>query len=133
MCTQINATGATCGGGTDYPSGVPEFTPVFSGVRVARSFVLCVKFCRSLSVLLSIYFVIVLLILLRFTDFDDPFGTFILLLLDLILTKYPVYSWKKSITSILPIMDFTRPCMFYIVNRGLTKITFTTINSQIGS
>jgi hypothetical protein len=29
-----------------YPSGAPEFTPVFSGVRVTRSLVLCV-FCRS--------------------------------------------------------------------------------------
>jgi len=29
--------------------------PVFSGVRVARSLVICVMFCRSLLVLLSIF------------------------------------------------------------------------------
>ena len=33
-----------------YPSGAPEFTPVFSGVRVTRSLVLCVCFIdRCLS------------------------------------------------------------------------------------
>jgi hypothetical protein len=36
--------GATSGAGTAYPSGAPEFTPVFSGVRVTRSLVLCVYF-----------------------------------------------------------------------------------------
>ena len=30
--------------GTAYPSGAPEFTPVFSGVRVTRSLVLYVCF-----------------------------------------------------------------------------------------
>jgi len=34
--------------GTAYPSGAPESTPVFSGVRVTRSLVYCVVFCRSL-------------------------------------------------------------------------------------
>jgi hypothetical protein len=40
------------GTGTAYPSGTPEFTPVFSGVRVTRSLVLyvcfvdrCLSFC----------------------------------------------------------------------------------------
>ena len=44
--------GATSGGGTAYPSGAPEFIPVFNGVRVARSLVLyvcvvdcCLSFC----------------------------------------------------------------------------------------
>jgi len=38
---------------------VPEHLsslPVFSGVRVTRSLVLCVMFCRSLFVLLSLFF-----------------------------------------------------------------------------
>jgi hypothetical protein len=35
---------ATSGAGTEYPSGAPEFIPVFSGVRVTRSLVLCVCF-----------------------------------------------------------------------------------------
>jgi len=35
-----------CGSQTEtaYPSGAPEFTAVFSGVRVTRSLVLCVMF-----------------------------------------------------------------------------------------
>jgi hypothetical protein len=39
-----------CDDGTAYPSGAPEFTPVFGGVRVTRSLVLCVCFVdRCLS------------------------------------------------------------------------------------
>jgi hypothetical protein len=48
--TTHNTTGATSGAGTAYPSGASEFTPCFSGVRVAQSLVLCVCFVeRSLS------------------------------------------------------------------------------------
>ena len=36
---------------TTNPSGAHEFTPSLSGVRVARSFVFCVEFCRSLFIL----------------------------------------------------------------------------------
>ena len=59
--------------GTAYRSGAPEFTPVFSGVRVTPSLVLCVVLCRSL-------FVILLSVLLRLTDSDFPFGIFKLFL-----------------------------------------------------
>ena len=46
----INTTGATSGAGTAYPFEAPDFTPVFSGVRVTRSLVLCVCFVdRCLS------------------------------------------------------------------------------------
>jgi hypothetical protein len=51
-----NAMGSTCEAGVAYPSGASEFTPVFSKVRVVRSLVLCVVFCRSLFVLLSFFF-----------------------------------------------------------------------------
>jgi len=44
----------------------------FSGVRVARSLVFRVMFCRSLFVLLSV----VLSVLLRFTTSDYPFSIF---------------------------------------------------------
>jgi hypothetical protein len=40
VCYYINTTGATSGSGTTYPSGAPEFIPVFSGVRVTRSLLL---------------------------------------------------------------------------------------------
>jgi hypothetical protein len=36
--------GSTSGAGTAYPSGAPELTQVFSGVRVTRSLVLYVCF-----------------------------------------------------------------------------------------
>jgi hypothetical protein len=44
--------------------------PVCSGVRVTRSLVLCVMFCRSLFVLFLL--AIVLFVVLRFTDSDYP-------------------------------------------------------------
>ena len=46
----------TCRAGTAYPSGVPEFTSVFCGVRFARCLVFYVMLCISLSVLLSFSF-----------------------------------------------------------------------------
>ena len=39
VCKRSNTTGATRRACTAYPSGAPEFTPVFSVVRVARSLV----------------------------------------------------------------------------------------------
>ena len=36
---------------TANPSGIHEFTPVFSGLRVAWSLIFCVMFCRSCFVL----------------------------------------------------------------------------------
>ena len=35
----LNSTGPTSGTGTAYPSGAPEFTPGFMGIRVTRSLV----------------------------------------------------------------------------------------------
>ena len=49
--------------------------PVFRGVRVAQSLVLCVVFCRSLYPFLS---VIVLSVFLRFTSSDYPIVIFII-------------------------------------------------------
>ena len=63
-----------------YYDKAPEFTPNFSGVRVARSLVFCVVFCRSLFVLISPFLIIVLSVLLRSTDFDYPFVFFKLFL-----------------------------------------------------
>jgi hypothetical protein len=40
--------GATSGPGTAYPSEAPELPRVFSWVRIARSLVFFVVFCRSL-------------------------------------------------------------------------------------
>jgi hypothetical protein len=52
---EYNTTDATSGARTAYHSGVHEFNPVFSGVRVTRSLVLCVVLCRSFVVLLSFF------------------------------------------------------------------------------
>ena len=47
LCDKSITTGVICGARTAYSSGAPEFTPCLSGVRVARSFVFCVMFCKS--------------------------------------------------------------------------------------
>jgi hypothetical protein len=52
--------------------------PVFRWVRATLSLVLCAMFCRSLFVLFLL--VIVISVLLRFTDSDYPYGIFKLLL-----------------------------------------------------
>ena len=55
ICKINNTTRATRRRGTGYPSGAPDFTTCFSGVRVARSLVFCVILCRSLFVLLCLF------------------------------------------------------------------------------
>ena len=51
-----NTADAISGAGTVYTSGAPEFTPVFSGVRVAQSLIFCVVFFRLMLFLLSFFF-----------------------------------------------------------------------------
>ena len=48
-----NTTSATCGTGTVYPSGAPEYIPGFSGIPVAQCLLNKVIICRSLFVFLS--------------------------------------------------------------------------------
>ena len=55
------------GAGIANISGPPEFTPVFSGVRVARSLVLFVMFCRLVFVLFFRFLLAIVLSALRFT------------------------------------------------------------------
>ena len=65
--------GANLRARTAYPTGAHEFTPGFSGIRVARSLVFCVVICTSLFVLLSDFlFAVVLCVPLRFTASDYP-------------------------------------------------------------
>ena len=58
-----------------YPS-----PPVLSGVRVTRSLVLCVCFVDRCLSFCTFFLAIVLSILLRYTDYDYPFGIFKLFL-----------------------------------------------------
>jgi hypothetical protein len=46
---------ATRGAGTAYPFGAPSLPPLFSGVHVTRSLVLCDVLCRPLFVLLPFF------------------------------------------------------------------------------
>jgi hypothetical protein len=56
VCSKSQGTGVTCVAGTVYHLGVPEFTPGFFGeVRVARTIVFCVVFCRVLFVIVSLF------------------------------------------------------------------------------
>ena len=86
--TRLTRRVATSGTGTAYPSGEPEFTPVFSGVRVTRSLVLCVCFVdRYLSFCpFSFGHCVFCPSQVRFTDSDYPFGIFELFFLQCIYT-----------------------------------------------
>jgi hypothetical protein len=53
VCNKSNTTGVTSGTGADYLSEQLDSTTVLSEVRVARSLVFYVVFCRSLFVILS--------------------------------------------------------------------------------
>ena len=89
VCYFIYCLGAISRVGTAYPSGAPEFTPVFVlVVRVFESLALCVVFYRSLFVLLSFFFFVfcscvIVLSVLRFTISDYPLGIFKLFFLAL--------------------------------------------------
>ena len=86
ICNWSNTTGVIGGTGNAYSSIAHEFIHGFSGMRVTRSLVFSVVFCRSLFILFLMD--IVLSILLRFTDSDYPFNSFKLFLYN--------YSLKKS-------------------------------------
>ena len=58
-----NTPGVSCGTGTTYPSGAPEFLSGVQWARVVRSFSFCVVFCSSWFVFV---FVFVFLFLLFF-------------------------------------------------------------------
>ena len=73
--------GAICRAGTAYPSWAPDFTPVFSGVHIARSLVFCEIFCRTLFVLLSFFFRPLCCLSLFNSVSNYPFGIFKLFLL----------------------------------------------------
>ena len=86
----------TCVAGTAYLSGVPKFTPVFSEVRVAWSFIFCVVFCISLFVLL----VFVFSVLLRCTVSVCPFGIFNFVFLTGIAFRCVVTPWWVELSFI---------------------------------
>jgi hypothetical protein len=51
-------------------------SPVLSGVRVSRTLVFCLMFCLSLFVLTPYVLLAIVLSVLRFTDYNSPFGIF---------------------------------------------------------
>jgi len=67
-----NTMGVTSGARSANPSGAPEYIPSFSVIRVARSLMFGVVFCRSLFVLVPL--AIVLSVRRLFTAFECPFG-----------------------------------------------------------
>jgi hypothetical protein len=84
VCNYINTTGATSGAEMQKLLSLVEHLsspPVFSGVRVTRSFVLCVCFVDSCPFVL--FLLIIVLSVLRITDSDYPFGIFKLFMFNL--------------------------------------------------
>ena len=93
--------GTTSGAGTAYRSGAPEFTPVFSGVRVTRYLILCeyfvnrcLSFCNFSFWPLSCLFSIDLRILI------DLFGISKLVLEVIICHYAQSYSYKLHVNDV---------------------------------
>jgi hypothetical protein len=119
-----------------YPSGEHEFTPVFSGIRITGSLVLCVMVCRSLFILLF-FFVWSSSVLLRFTDADHPFGIFKLFITPPLFINVHVPSTIKmylclkridiaSFYDLLLHFELFRPCdiveVFIVLNKSHVSI-----------
>ena len=73
VCNKIYTTGATSGTRTAYASGSSEFTPCFYWSSCCSIFSFMCMFCRSLFVL---FLLVILLSVLRYTDYDYHFGIF---------------------------------------------------------
>ena len=89
--------------------------PVFHGVRVARSLVFCVLFCRSLFVLILL--AIVLSVLLRFENSDYPFGVFKIFL-------------DRKTDELLNLLVYSGKYFFYITNAILSLLLIQQIKSS---
>ena len=90
-------------------------SPVFGGVRVTRSLVLCVVFCRSFFVLFRLAIV---LSVLRFAISDYPFGIFKLFLYCTLSICYQVYHENKN--------DFCIPGTKRLSSKRTRKTNWTT-------
>ena len=76
--------------------------PLFSGVCVAWTLAVCVMFCRSLFVL---FHLAIVLSVLRFTDFDYPFGIFKLFKPPtVVITLYYWFNWANFNLCILQVL-----------------------------
>ena len=73
--THLYLAGSISVAETAYPCGTPGFNLGFSVVRVARYFVFCIVFCRSLFIRWAFFLLtIVLSVLVRFTASDYLFS-----------------------------------------------------------
>ena len=72
--------GTISGAETAYPSGAPDYTPGFCGVRVDRSLVFSVVFLLIVVCPFVHFHLAIMLSVLRFTDLHYPFGIFKLFL-----------------------------------------------------
>ena len=94
VCNKINPTGATKGAGTAYPSGAQEFTPVFSGIRVTRSLVLCVSLWIVVCPFLLFLLAVMLSDLLRYADSNQRLGIFKLFLISSNIFLVEIEKWQ---------------------------------------
>ena len=131
---------------TVYPSRAPEFTLgfkwgsqelftlpehlssplVYSVVYVVQSLVFCVVFCRSLLVLLSFFFTMVLSVLWS-TAIDYPFSIFKLLVIDCIVCPLIYDFWLpfsifKLLTIAMSVLWFTSSDYPFVIFKLLTML-----------
>jgi len=98
-----------------------ELIPGFSGVRVAQFLVFCVMFCRSLFVLLSfVFLVIVFSALLQYIASNYPFDIFKLYLPLTIIQVQITFTFEVNLflNTYCPFRIKLRSLFFYIVSQS---------------
>ena len=122
VANMINTTGATCGAGYDYSSGISDITPGFGGVCVAQSLVFYVVSCVPLFVCLSVccfflFLVMALSVYFRSNSFTVPLVSFAPLLNISSVSWRGRHSWvnhhQSMFTLIATSTDNTILCLVY--------------------
>ena len=115
--------------------GAPEFIPVFSGFRVARSLVLYVCFVDHFCSFVLFLLTIVLSVLLRYTDSDCAFGIFKLFLFFRYWDRYASFRYTLCVvfefysccylssSSSFPMLAFLKQYLSIIIGQQLSFLT----------
>ena len=123
--------GATSGAGTRYHSMHTSSPPVVSRVRVTRSLILSVMFCRLLLKLFLL--AIVLSVLLKSIESDYPFGIFKLFLNNLasnLLNPTKVIPYTLNYISTLLLLVLTMNEIFVVGHLITNRQTIITMKAH---
>ena len=133
VCNYSNTTCVTNGAGTANTSGEPEFTPVFIGVRVTRTLVICVYFADRFLYFffwpLCCLFIYEIRILITSLEYSNPcFKTALAIVPPYFKDKYvPIMLFP--ILSVLMTSTLNLLMILVTILKGILKLVLTYIFS----